>query len=301
MTTIETDLLQTLDRRTQVDRVLALDPLRAIGTDADATTPARANASATDRADPGALTSRLPLGRLVAAHVVEVLDGDHVVADVEQWRVSLAWPRGAGAVLPGQALTLRVLAHRPMLLFQNVDAAGDVLDALDASPTRWSAGALALARSATALPSQGGRTATVFTEPILDIEIVASSDVPAHADRTDAVVENPGRQAFDQTGAEIALGDVIVARTPDEPIRDPGTLPPMPIVLQGPAWPGQAVELVVRRQRADEELDNAALDQWCGEIVIDLPTLGRVAVICPSRCRACASASKGRARPAWRR
>jgi len=36
------------------------------------------------------------------------------------------------------------------------------------------------------------------------------------------------------------------------------------------------MELVVRRERGDEALDNPALDPWCGDLTIDLPTLGRV-------------------------
>jgi hypothetical protein len=37
------------------------------------------------------------------------------------------------------------------------------------------------------------------------------------------------------------------------------------------------MELVVRREREDEQFDNPVLDHWCGEVLIDLPNLGRVA------------------------
>lgn len=82
------------------------------------------------------------------------------------------------------------------------------------------------------------------------------------------------------------LGVTFEAETARDPttstLRHAGAAPEtpplsLPLVLQGPAWNGQAIELIVRRERADEMLDNPALDQWCGEVVIDLPELGRVA------------------------
>lgn len=88
----------------------------------------------------------------------------------------------------------------------------------------------------------------------------------------------------------IALDDVIVARSTafvdgvaspmiPQSTDDARQLPVVfsPLVLQGPAWPGQAVELVVRREREDEQFDNPVLDHWCGDLLIDLPHLGRVA------------------------
>ncbi len=85
-------LLAALDRRLRVDGVLALErqtpnpdatrasrsaPLRGTG-------PAAASLQADD---PASLAQRLPLGRVVSARVIEVLDANHVVADIERSRL----------------------------------------------------------------------------------------------------------------------------------------------------------------------------------------------------------------------
>ncbi len=292
-------LMQALDRRLQIDRVLALDPLAAVsgkdGGSGSSRSAGAASTSAADGAQQTSLAARLPLGRVVLARIVDVPDAGHVVADIERWRVSMAWPRGAGSLLrPGQDITLRVLAHKPMLLFQGVDAAGEPLDAdgnaapADA-PTRWSSSALELSSRAVAMSSTSAASSNAsstsrdangairFTEPIIEVEIVslaANDDVARTADAKPSVATQPTTRS--STTDRISLDDVIVARSASPPSTMPTSSPTMPIVLQGPAWAGQPMELVVRRERADDELDNPVLDHWCGEIVIDLPQLGRV-------------------------
>ena len=274
--------MQALDRRLQIDRVLSLDPLAGVsGKDSGSGSSRPTTAASTEVAQQTTLAARLPLGRVVLARIVDVPDAEHVVADIERWRVSMAWPRGAGSLLhPGQDITLRVLAHKPMLLFQNVDASGEPLDgngdADAAPPTRWSAGALELSSQLGA--SRNGNSVIRFSEPIIEVEIVAlEADDSIDAGSSASVATRgakPGATPSSTTD-RIALDDVIVARS----ASTTGAPPPpttMPFVLQGPAWAGQAMELVVRRERADDELDNPVLDQWCGEIVIDLPQLGRV-------------------------
>lgn len=187
-----------LDRRLQVDRLLAIDPLRAI---VDPAGPPRH----------GELTADDPL-----LSPRNLSDAPH---------------------LSGDALRLQTLA-----------------------------GSLAPASS------QGG--AVRFEGPLLVIESRPLPD--AEATRIEAAGIAPA-------------SDLVAHPLDDAAIREPITpaarhsietnnTPPIfvPLVLQGPAWDGQEMELIVRRERADETLDNPALDHWCGEVVIDLPELGRV-------------------------
>ena len=143
-----------------------------------------------------------------------------------------------------------------------------------------------------AMPGRGAGPMR-FDAPILDIEIVPLNG-NGRADVPDEVQPGLPRPSPNAPGAggppRIELDDVIVARSTavvdgvDAPLipraTDDGSRIPtafMPLVLQGPAWPGQPMELVVRRERKDEQFDNPALDHWCGEVLIDLPHLGRVA------------------------
>ncbi len=186
-----------LDRRLQIDRMLAIDPLRAIVDPAD--TPRRGEQPADDPALPG-----------------------------------------------------RNLPNAP----------------------RWSSDALrlqALMGSPAPAASEGGPVR--FEMPLLVIESRSPSDArPAHVDAAMAAAADLGAGAVDDAAI----------REPTAPaIRhaiETSNTPPIfvPLVLQGLAWDGQEMELIVRRERADETLDNPALDHWCGEVVIDLPELGRV-------------------------
>jgi|GEM_PF-2276427 len=316
----ESDILvAALDRRLQVDRLLALDPLAPVGRPMDqpgSSTPsarpgqsAPAGQAAAARPAPGTqLAAVLPIGTIVTARVVALPQPGHVVAEVGLLRIELAWP-GAGAASPrvGGDIDLRVLAHQPMLLFQSVAAdASAQTGSLDrATAPRWSSNALSLQAQdpLTGAPRRAGGPVQ-FDAPILDIEIVAlddparpspaPTDAPRTAATTAASVPNTILQGSPQPAngepAHIALDDVIVARStafvdgvasPMIPqMTDDARPPPVvfsPLVLQGPAWPGQAVELVVRREREDEQFDNPVLDHWCGDLLIDLPHLGRVA------------------------
>lgn len=187
-----------LDRRLQIDRLLAIDPLRAIVDPAD--TPKQGERTASD---PSLPNRNLP--------------------NASQWS--------------SDALRLQTLA-----------------------------GSLAPASN------QGGPVR--FDVPLLVIESIPLSDAkPAHVD-----------------AAAVATATALVAHAVDDAtIREPALpairnaietniTPPIfvPLILQGLAWDGQEMELIVRHERADETLDNPALDHWCGEVVIDLPELGRV-------------------------
>ncbi len=287
-------LLAALDRRLQIDRVQRLDPAAALARSPDdAGQRPSANATQTSPAPvPTAtadartvlatnLAARLPLGEVIVARVVDVPSPDHVIAEIDTLRVAMAWPKGS-AVVPraGQDVRLRVLAHRPMLLFQNVR--GEDGPAPDASrdadgQTHWSSDALRMQRSGGAARAA---VPTRFDVPILDLQIESLPDDTSRA-ASSLPQDDP---------APIGLDDVIVARgttivdgiaapliaraTGDAAAIDTAFVP---LVLQGPAWNGQPMELVVRRERADEAFDNPVLDQWCGEVLIDLPHLGRVA------------------------
>jgi hypothetical protein len=280
----ESDLLLTaLDRRMQVDRMLAIDPVRSLGNGSEgprsSTLPGTAAALTTVTP---ALIEHLPLGQVFAARVAEVPEANHVIVELGRLRIALAWPGGNGpAPAAGETISLRVLAHDPMLLFENIRSPSDQPAAVRDPLTQLSPVALQMQTA-----KADGDGVLHFTVPILEIEVVPLETSEHESQSTSQAAQ----RSANSPSAHIALDDVIVARsgsiveasdpapvrqTPnDGAINLAGMLP---LVLQGPAWPGQDVELVVRRDRADEAFDNPALDQWCGEIVIDLPHLGRVA------------------------
>lgn len=312
-------LLAALDRRLQVDRIASLEPLQAPGGPTDRGVPPRAAPlapSVAPSSEPSTgpsttatrLVDRLPLGEVVSARVVAAPRPDQVVAEIGELRIAMAWPSGSGpAPRPGSDIGLRVLALRPMLLFQNV-AGRMPLDeaarlATDPSPIRWSSDALRLQVTG-GTPLAGGRAGGPmrFEAPMLQIETefrttmrrsTVGAPSPPPTPRPPDEPAGPATQRTEllaEAHTHIALDDVIVAReaahvdgvaTPlvprAAPEGDRGVVPFAPVVLQGPAWPGQPLELVVRRERADEQFDNAALDHWCGELSIDLPLLGRIA------------------------
>lgn len=267
--------------------MLAIDPVRSLGNASEgprsSMLPSNASALPTVTA---ALIEHLPLGQVFAARVAEVPEANHVIVELGRLRIALAWPDGNGpAPAPGGTIALRVLAHNPMLLFENVRSPSDQATGVRDPLTQLSPGALQLQA-----PKTTGDGVLHFTVPILEIEVVPL-ETPAHASQPAWQSAQPNaQQVANPPSGHIALDDVIVARSGSiveagglAPLRqapNDGSINPaglLPLVLQGPAWPGQDVELVVRRERADEAFDNAALDQWCGEIVIDLPHLGRVA------------------------
>jgi hypothetical protein len=184
-------LLTALERRLQIDRTLSLSPLRPVASPSDSPRSARApitSATPAPREAAPTLAARLPLGQIVSARVVEVPHADHVIAEVDRWRIELAWPKGNGPTpSPGQDIDLRVLAHRPMLLFQSVLAEPDTatLEDLDrdaSASTHLSSNALQLQRQAVAQSAAPGTSSGPgplrFTIPILEIERVLLDDSP---------------------------------------------------------------------------------------------------------------------------
>lgn len=268
-------LTAALDRRLQVDRLLALDPLAAIGRPQDrsgAASSARPNGAAAPDAGPTptAIAGRLPLGRVIDARVVDVPHADHVVAEFETLRIDLAWSAANGATpRPGSDVALRVLAHVPMLLFQAVPAEAARSSSIDGA-MQWSDAAVGLQPHGAPIDPSSGRAGTVrFDVPILRFVAAPHDDAAVAPRSVDDVVVAGGTSIVDA----LSTGPI---DAPDIPDRPPATAF-APLVLQGPAWPEQPMELVVRRERADEQFDNPALDHWCGEVTIDLPHLGRVA------------------------
>ena len=316
--------VSALDRRLQVDRVLALDPLSPI---ADDRPPLRAVPAASGRpegpagssAAPAAslagvagLVARVGLGEVVNAEVLELPSTNHVIARIDDLRVAMDWPASSDDLpVLGQTIALRLLAYRPLLLFQTVRGDGaDAATRPDDGATQWSENALRLQAAGSA--SAPGAGPLRFDVPILELEVVPVDDTVddpsfevAHArlaTRRDAPLDRLGGSnprtalattSFDPSAlSRVALGDVIVAhatamidgaeapsipRAPQDATTLLPTIPFVPLVLQGPAWPGQTLDLLIRREREDEQLDNPALDRWCGEVVMDLPKLGRVA------------------------
>lgn len=258
-------LLSALDRRLQIDRIVALEPASvfddASGDPATGTQPARSAPTSS------AYLDRLPLGQVFDARVVSAEGGD-VIAELGALRIALSWPNsGSPAPVAGAWIALRVLAHEPALLFQNVPADGAEPDDDADAPLRLSTDARSLQSAA----SSGAGTVR-FTVPIVDVSASHAAAVASRGSTDPAPnLFAVGDPSFDRDSP--AQGSVARVVTVDASVQAQAGLP---LVLQGPAWSGQDVELVVRRERRDEAFDNPALDQWCGELVIDLPTLGRV-------------------------
>ena len=292
-------LLAALDRRLQVDRVVALEPLSPPSADegraptsgrAAPTLPLPASAG-TAPAGPtrAAPIDGLPVGRVVVARILDVPEARQVLAGIGDLRISLAWAGGNGAVpRPGSEIALRVLAHSPALLFENVGESPVMLvGAGDGdAQTHLSPGALQLQSSAA---TNGPLRPVPFSAPILKLEAAAADDAssgrPPPAPHATSATPS-GSSALDDvlvgvvgSGIERALPEAAAASgsTGNAIDATASAALPLPLVLQGPAWHGQPLELVVRRDRADDAFDNAALDQWHGDLLIDLPHLGRVA------------------------
>lgn len=144
--------------------------------------------------------------------------------------------------------------------------------------TLWSSDALrlqTLAGAGAPASPQGGPVR--FDVPLLSIE-TGTKDATALATTGSSLKAEVTAAATPL----VAAGDAAARDTVSSSVRnatESNGLPPafIPLVLQGPAWVGQPMEMIVRRERADDLLDNPALDHWCGEVVIDLPELGRVA------------------------
>jgi hypothetical protein len=243
-------LLAALDRRMAVDASLPIGAARAVSPGGRYAVPDPRTARA------AAAAMRLPLGRTVTGQVLDVLDENNLLVDVDHVPLALSWPASGGPQPAiGQTIALRVLAHSPILLFETVavpDSEGTGDAPLHLSP---------LARQLQRTDASDGKPIR-FDKPILRIADASTADKPRE---TDAI---PLSRIVVGTPAEVA------SRAPANGASDAAQL--APLVLQGPAWQGQEVEIVLRRDRADPAFENAALDQWCGEIVIELPQLGRV-------------------------
>ena len=302
-------LFAALDRRLQVDRVATVTAVAAEPRPSDdraraPTLAAVPQATSSPDGLPASLAARLPLGQVVVARVVAVPAPGRVVAEVDTLQIDMAWPAST-SVMPraGQDVRLRVLAHRPMLLLESADSldAGEPVTGRspdDVDAPHWSSDARSLQAADATTDHRTGPSGPVrFDAPILLIEIESQPDPrfqsAPHDDAATGVATNDAKRTampVADAHATIPIDDVIVGRAtarvdgieaPLIPRASPEptatSAPFTALVLAGPAWPGQPVEFVVRRERADEQLDNPVLDQWCGEVVIDLPRLGRVA------------------------
>jgi hypothetical protein len=287
-------LLMALDRRLQVDRLLGIDPARPVAQSTDSPSrgpapspflsPSLANDTAASMRGAAATTAAagetLSIGRIVTMQVVDVPSAERVVAKFGDMLIALSWPNGqAGMPRPGDAIALRVLALAPTLTLQSVpqDTGAAVSRSESAAP--WSMDALRLQTIAGPLASSfRGSGPLRFDAPVLTPmrdEQAASPSLPtareAEAARIaiEATATGSSRAPTPGIDAHPLVGN---------PLENSGTPAAfVPLVFHGPAWAGQPMELVIRRDRADDTLDNPALDHWCGEVVIDLPRLGRVA------------------------
>jgi len=260
-----------LDRRLQVERTLGVDALRPVSAEAGTTSFERETLThATPVAQGKAaleFASRWPVGTTVAARVTGTGDANRILADIDGLPLELHW-RGDDGAAPtvGQALAFRVLALRPEIVLQrlpNVIAPAES-DPADTS-THISADAKVLHASA-ALAAYGvaDERTVRFTTPL-----IADRADEAAAPHEVATGETSVSHAAASAAAESLAAGVRATTDP--------TLPFAPVILSGPAWRDQPIELIVRRRRHDERLDDPTQDDWCGELVIDLPHIGRVA------------------------
>ena len=249
-----------LDQRLQVGRTPAVDAAQPVGS-------GRATGVAIEvstgpppvRAGVAAFAARWPLGSLIEAEVLESTSTDRIAARIGGVRVDLPWSRVDGSrPTVGQTLAFRVVAHVPTLTLERVAVSDPSQAANDPdTPMRLSDNALALRAIATS-GDAASSGAVRFGQPLFDPTAAAST----HADATILL----GDASRSDVPARAAIDDLTTAW--------PVTLP---LVLQGPAWPGQPIELVIRREPRDAAIADAALDDWCGDLVLDLPSLGRVA------------------------
>lgn len=273
--TVTATVRAALDQRLQVGRTLAIDLVRPIGADPDTPRPGSSDAGfRAPRVAQGttavAFAARWPVGSTVAAQVTATADGDRVIADVDGLPLELHW-RGDDGATPtaGQTLAFRVLAVRPEIVLQRiadaVTTSGGTADP-DASP-RISTDAQAL-QAAAVLAAYGAKDDRTirFATPLLAHDPGPTSGLDD--DLADATLPRAAA-ASPAAGLDVLA---LAARPPTDP-----TQPFAPILFFGPAWPDQPMELIVRRQRHDDRLDDPAQDDWCGELEIDLSRIGRVA------------------------
>ncbi len=234
-----------LDLRARVDRLVEVDPVRALDERIDGAkhddrpTPRGVATPSTSGAPPD---TRLVVGAAVTLRVIAIPDAFRVVAQLDDQLFELAWPTH-DAPLPTRDtdIALRVVTTEPTITFSRVER-----DLVVASRAPVDLEAPQLRATSRAIDGDDTRPGVVrFETPLVAVS------------RTDAAPE--------------------IARTPATSVDTPVASSLVPLVLHGPAWQDQPVELVFHRERADESFDNGALDAWCGEVTIDLPQLGRVA------------------------
>ncbi len=179
-------------------------------------------------------------------------------------------PDGASSARPGDEIALRVLAHEPVLLLQNLDARDAKDDGTSDVAMHWSRDAMELARRTVV---EDGRGTQTFTTPILElasaavlestpldaaVDVAANRDVAVARPVDDAGADDRARPAGSGVGRP-ADGDRRASRTRRRGVRERGARP------------------VVRRDRHRPAACSAA---W--------PAISR------GRCRDCGSASKAR-------
>lgn len=265
-----------LDPRLAVARANPVDALRGIGDPGDASAQPTVARDAAVPAAPSpatqALMARWPVGTTVGARVASIPQPGRVLVTIAEGRpdgegsleVELQWDRTDGQPPRiGQDLGFRVVAHRPTLTLEP-------LLARDTSPLTMQGDDVAMhvsheARVLQAMAAGPGHDAGPVR---FETPLVATS--PHAASEPVVLLSHDDAHATSAQDASAAL----VPRPSTDPA---GGVPPfVPILLQGPAWPGQPVELVLRRDAHDAELEDAVRDGWCGDVVIDLPALGRV-------------------------
>ena len=238
--------------------------------------------------------------------MIEAFADRRVLADVDGVRLNLALPDALDALDAGATMRLRVVQTNPALVFEliDVDAAHDAaLDAaVDIDPDadvkhgRSVAAASADAITHLSRDARSARTISIrFDRPLVDAAAADMADVDAAGNSAaglpaddagskttdlDRPLDRHLDDAYPRTaGATIDNGPTrsssAAAGHADAGTAGAAGVLPV-IVLHGPAWTSQQIELVIRRERDDEAVDNAALDAWCTDLSVDLPALGAI-------------------------
>lgn len=277
-------LMGSLDPRASIARTSAVDAVRPLdpsardaGASFDATRmPSMPKASAAALA----FAARWPVGSDVLARVVSIAEDRRITADVDGLPIEIRWRDGDGpSPRAGEGLAFRVMAHTPQLVLQftahaSFDAPSRMLADRDA-PTQLSDDALFLQTLIDPLEDAADASDRVvrFAQPLIETRRpgVAREHVRAMAGHVASLASDASATMHESIDH---LASHVFAAKHD---AGAGAMPFIPVVLSGPAWHGQAMELLLRRHARDDALDDPALDAWCGEITMDLPRLGRVA------------------------
>lgn len=254
--------------------------------------------------DAAVLPARLPalaVGEEISARVAERLGNNQLVAVIKNSIFTLNIPQGMQ--VNGDALQLRVASVSPGLNFALVESgnaaaaeAGEGSVEVDISPaSRYMTDLLQAGRSARGEPAEvrldAGRQTPAQMADHLQGQVAKSglfyeSHVQAWADGRlplQSLAEEPQAQLALAVGndvharAGLAEGRPVSAELGQLLQRQLDVLENRQVPLQGLAWPGQPMQMVIEQERADERQAHAGETEaqaWSTRLALELPGLG---------------------------